>query len=125
MPGQIRQSHLFGLFEDKAMHTEFEEALTEREEARTEARGVLTGGSAFRAFRKACGKLREVIQAAEDMYPEVCACKLEEFTKAGDMKGYLKGGWKLQGKKVGSAQYIRDEDRKLLRRLEEIRARWR
>ncbi|CAM9660860.1 unnamed protein product, partial [Ascophyllum nodosum] len=31
---------------------------------------------------------------------------------------------KLQGKKVGSAQYIRDEDGKLLRKLEEIRARW-
>ena len=30
----------------------------------------------------------------------------------------------MQGKKVGSAQYIRDEDGKLLRKLEEIRARW-
>ena len=38
---------------------------------------------------------------------------------------HCKTGWKLQGKKVGSAQYIRDEDGKLLRKLEEIRARCR
>ena len=31
----------------------------------------------------------------------------------------------MQGKKVGSSQYIREEDGKLLRKLEEIRARWR
>ena len=31
----------------------------------------------------------------------------------------------MQGKKVGSTQYIRDEDEKLLRKFEEIRARWR
>ena len=56
------------------------------------------------------------------------ACELEEFAKAGNMKGWcghLKGGWKLHGKKVGSAQYIRDEDGKLLRNPEEIRAWWR
>ena len=55
-------------------------------------------------------------------------CELEEFTLAGDMRGWyghLKGGWKLQGKKVGSAQHIKDEDGKLLRKLEKIRARWR
>ena len=55
------------------------------------------------------------------------ACELEMFTKAGDMKGWyghLKGGWKLQGTRVGSAQYIRDEDGKLLRKLEEICERW-
>ena len=39
--------------------------------------------------------------------------------------GHLKGGWKLQDKKVGSAQYIRDEDRKLPRKLEEMRTRCR
>ena len=39
--------------------------------------------------------------------------------------GHLKGGWKLQGKKLGNAQYIRDENGKLLRKLDEIRARWR
>ena len=58
------------------------------------------------------------MQAAEDRYLEVY---FEEFTKAGDMKGWyghLKGGWKLQGKKVGSAQYVRDEGGKLLRKLE-------
>ena len=47
---------------------------------------------------------------------------------AGDMRGWygdLKSGWKLQGKKVGSARYMRDEDGKLLRKLEGIRARWR
>ena len=53
---------------------------------------------------------------------------LEELTKAGDMKGWyghLKGGWRLQGKKIGSAQYIRGEDGKLLRKLEKIHDRWR
>ena len=39
--------------------------------------------------------------------------------------GHRKGGWKLQGKKLGSAQYTRDENAKLLRKLEEIHARWR
>ena len=68
------------------------------------------------------------MQAAEDRCLEVYACELEEFTLAGDMRGWyrhLKGGWKLQGKTVGSAQYIRDEDRKLLWKLEEICARGR
>ena len=90
--------------------------------------GTLAGGSAFRALRKAYRKLREIMQVAEDRYLEVYACELEEFILAGDMRGWyghLKGGWKLQGKKVESAQYIRDEDGKLLRKLEEIRARWR
>ena len=76
------------------------------------------GGSAFRALRKACKKLREIIQAAEDRNLEVYACELEEFILAGDIRGWygnLKGGWELQGKKLGSAQYIRDEDGKLLR----------
>ena len=91
--------------------------------------GTLAGGSAFRALRKACRKLRETIQAVEDRYFEVYACELEEFIAAGDLRGWyghLKGGWKLQGKKLGSAQYnIRDENGKLLRKLDEIRARWR
>ena len=72
--------------------------------------------------------LSEIMQAAEHRYLEVYACELEKFTKAGDMKGWyedLKGGWRLQGKKVRSAQYIRDEDGKILRKLEEIRVRWR
>ena len=89
---------------------------------------ALAGGSAFRALRKACRKLREVMQAAEDRYLEVYAYELEKFTLAGDMRGWyghLKGGWKLQSKKAGSAQYIRDEDGNLLLKLEEIRARWR
>ena len=49
-----------------------------------------------------------------------------EFTKAGYMRGwyeYLKGGWRLQEKNGGGVQYIRNEDRKLLRKLEEIRER--
>ena len=90
--------------------------------------GTLAGGSAFRALRKACRKLKEIIQAAEDRYLEVYACELEEFIVADDVRdwyGHLKGGWKLQGKKLGSAQYIRDENGKLLRKLGEIRARWR
>ena len=56
------------------------------------------------------------------------ACELEEFIAAGDLRGWyghLKGGWKLQGKKLRGAQYIRDENGKLLRKLDEIRARWR
>ena len=129
LPGQIRQSRISGLLEDEAMHDEFEEAWTEREEARKAVYGTLAGGSAFRALRKACKKLREIIQAAEDRYLEVFACELEEFIVAGDFRswhGHLKGGWKLQGKKLRSAQYIiRDENGKLLRKLDEIRARWR
>ena len=99
MPGQIRQSRISGL---------------------------LAGGSAFRALRKACKKLRDVIQAAEGRYLEVFACELEEFIVAGDLRGWyghLKGGWKLQGKKLRGAQYIRDENGKLLRKFDEIRAR--
>ena len=69
------------------MHGEFEEALTEREEARKAIRGTLAGGSAFRALRKACKKLREAIQAAQDRYLEVFACELEEFIVAGDLTG--------------------------------------
>ena len=106
----------------------FEEAWTEREEARKVVHGTLADGSAFRALRKACRKPRETIQAAEYRYLEVYARELEEFIAAGDLRGrygHLKGGWKLQGKKLGSAQYIRDENGKLLRKLDEIRARWR
>ena len=102
MPGQIRQSRISGLLEDGAMHDGFEEAWTEREEARKTLHGTLAGGSAFRALRKACKKLREIIQAAENRYLEVFACKLEEFIVAGDLRGWqghLKGGWNLQGKK--------------------------
>ena len=127
MPGQIRQSRISGLLEDDAMHDKFQEAWTEREEARKAVHGTLAGGSAFRALRKACKKLRAIIQAAKDRYLEVYACELEEFIVAGDLRGWyghLKGGWKLQGKKLGSAQYIRDENGKLLRKLDEIRARW-
>ena len=54
------------------------------------------------------------------------ACELEEFIAAGDLRGWyghIKGGWKLEGNKSGSAQYIRDENGKLLRKLDEIRAR--
>ena len=35
MPGQVRQSRLSGLFEDKVMHAKYEEAWMEREKART------------------------------------------------------------------------------------------
>ena len=89
------------------MRAEFEDTWTEMEEARTAMRGVLIGGSALRALRKACKNLREVMQAAEDRYLEVYPGTLEEFTKAGDLRGWyghLKGGWRLRGKKVGSAQ---------------------
>ena len=92
------------------MHAKFEEAWTEREGVRKVVRGALAGGSALRALRKAYRNLREVIQAAEDRYLEVYACELEKFTKVGDVKGWyghLKGRWKLQGEKIGSAQYIR------------------
>ena len=34
MPDQIRQSCITGVVEDKVMHADFEEAWTEREEAR-------------------------------------------------------------------------------------------
>ena len=120
MPRQIRQSRISGLLEDEAMHDEFDEAWTEREEARKAVHGTLAGGSAFRALRKACKKLREIIQAAEDRYLEVFNCELEEFIVASDLRGWyghLKGGWKLQGKNLRSAQYTRDENEKLLRSL--------
>ena len=113
MPGQIRQSRISGLLENEAMHDEFEEAWTDREEARKALNGTLAGGSAFRALRKACRKHRETIQAADDRYLEGYACELEKLIAAGDLRGWygrLKGGWKLQGKKIGSAQYIRDEN---------------
>ena len=95
MPGQIRQSRISGLLEDEAMHDGFEEDWTEREEAWKAEHGTLAGGSAFRALRIACKKLREIIQAAEDRYLEVFACELEEFIVAGDLRGshgHLKGG---------------------------------
>ena len=100
----------------------------ETEEAWKAVHGTLAGGSAFCALPEACKKLREIVQAAEGRYLEMYACELEKFTSAGDMRGlygHLKGGWKLQGKKVGSTQNIRDEDGTLLRKFEEIRARWR
>ena len=53
------------------MSAEFEVAWTEREEAQMAMRGALAGGSAFRALRKACKKLRKVMQAAEDRYRRV------------------------------------------------------
>ena len=128
IPGQIRQSRISGLLEDNIMHNEFDEAWTEREEAREAVHGTLASGSAFRTLRNACRKLRETMQAAEDRCLEVYACELEEFIVADDVRGrygHLEGGCKLQGKKIGSAQYIRDENGKLLRKLDEIRARWR
>ena len=85
MPGQIRQSRISGLLEDEAMHDEFEEAWTE--EARKAVHCTLAGSSALRALWKACKKLRNVIQAAEDRYLEVFACELEEFIVAGDLRG--------------------------------------
>ena len=57
--------------------------------------GALAGGSAFCAGWKTCRKLREVMQATEDKYLQVYACRLEEFTKVGDIRGWyehLKGG---------------------------------
>ena len=56
------------------MHTDFEDAWTEREAARRAVRGAMAGGSAFRALRKTYSKLREIMQATEDRYLEVYAC---------------------------------------------------
>ena len=126
--GKTQQSRISGLLEDEATHAELEEAWTERQEARRAVHNTLAGDSAFRALRKACRKLRETMQAADDRYLELYACELEEFILAWDIRGWyghLKGELELQGKKLRSAQYIRDEDGKLLRKLEEIRARWR
>ena len=82
VPGQIRQSRVSGLLKDEAMHDGFEEAWTEREEAQKAVHGTLAGGSAFRALRKACRKLREIIQATEDRYLEVYACEHEEYHRS-------------------------------------------
>ena len=128
MPGQIRRSRLSGMLQYKAMNEECEEAWMEREEARKVVHDTLAGGSAFRALRKPCRKLRGIMQAAEDRYLEMYACEPEEFTLAVDIRGWyghLTDGWKLQDKNVGSAQCIRDEDGKLVRKLEEIQSRWR
>ena len=94
MPGQTRQSHIYGLLEDKATHAEFDEAWREGEEPWKAVHGTLAGGSAFRALRKACRKLKETIQAAGDRYLEVYACEVETFIVAGDVRGWyghLKG----------------------------------
>ena len=53
MPGQIRQTRISGLLEDTTMYAKFEQAWTEREDARKAVHGTLAGGSAFRASRKA------------------------------------------------------------------------
>ena len=71
MPRQIGQPRLPGWFEDMAIHAELKKARKEREEARTAMSGALADGSAFRALRKACRKLGEVMQASEDTYMEV------------------------------------------------------
>ena len=58
-------------------------------------RGALASDSAFYAWWKGFRKLREVIQAAEGRHLKMYACRLEEFTKAGDMRGWcehFKGG---------------------------------
>ena len=83
----------------------------------------MAGGSTFRALRKACRKLRAAMQATKDRYLEVYAGELEKLIKAGDMRsryGHSKVGWRFQGKNVGSAQYIKEDDGKLIRSLEEI-----
>ena len=103
------------LLEDKAMHADFKEAWTEREEARTAVRGALAGGFAFRALQKTRRSLRKVIQAAEDRYLEVYACKLEEFTKAGYMKGWyghlkgVGGSCRVRGWEASSSSGTRTE----------------
>ena len=87
MPGQVQQSPISGRLEDKAMHAEFEEAWSEREEARKAVHGPLAGGSSFRALRKACRKLRKIMQAAKDRYLEAYACELNEFILARKTRG--------------------------------------
>ena len=51
-------------------------------------RGALAGGSALNAWWKAFRKLREVIQTAENRHLKMYACRLEEFTKAADIRGW-------------------------------------
>ena len=70
------------------MRAELEKTWTEGEEARTTVRVTFVSGSAFRALRKVRRKLSGVMKTAEDRYLEVYADKLEEFTKAGDMKSW-------------------------------------
>ena len=70
------------------MHAKSKEAWTDREDARKAVHGTLVGGSTFRALRKACRKIREIIQVAEDRYQEVYAYELEEFIVAGDGRGW-------------------------------------
>ena len=116
MPGQIRQSRISGLLEDEYMINLKKPGRRGRRPGR---RYTAPWPAALLSAR--CGrhaKNSEIIQAAEDRYLEMFACELEEFIVAGDLRGWyghLKGGWKLQGKKLRSAQYIRDENGKLRR----------
>ena len=69
------------------MRAELEEFWMERGETRTVVRAASAGGPAFRTLRNARRRLSEVMQTAEDRYLEVYTGELEEFTKAGDMRG--------------------------------------
>ena len=51
-------------------------------------RSALAGDFAFRVLRKACKKLTEFMQAAENRYLKVYTGELHEFTNAGDMRGW-------------------------------------
>ena len=74
------------------VRVEFQEALTEREEAQTVVRGALTAVSVFCALQKVYRKRKEVMQAAEDRwYLKVYATgELVELDMEG-WYGHLKG----------------------------------
>ena len=109
VPSSARQSRVQGWFEDAAIRAEFDHAWMTREEARAAMRVGPKDGHAWKNLRKACRKSRDVIQAGMDSYLDVYARDLEGYIQAGDMRGWyghLKGGWRLQGRKIESEQYI-------------------
>ena len=83
------------------MRAKLESAWKDTEKGRTAAVcGILAGYSAFRTLRNARRKLRDMMQAAEDRCVEMYTGGFEQFTKAGDMRGWnghLKGRWGLPG----------------------------
>ena len=116
MSGQIRQSRLSGLVEDKAIRADFEEAWTEREETRTAMRGALTGSSSFRALRKAGRKLRRYNAGRRAQVSGGVRLSTRGVHQSWGRERLVRtsqSGWRLKGMKVGSAQCIRDKKEKL------------
>ena len=129
VPRLTRKPRLPGWFEDETTRMELEQAWTERDRARSTVQlSSSRDQPARRSLRAACKRVKEVIQVGVDRYLDVYARELEEHTRAEDMRGWyrhLQGGWRLSGRPLNGAQYIRDdEDGTLLRENDLINERW-